>query len=220
MSNSQFYEQADWERIDDALPPRMKDYLAQETAYFRQHLSGGRVLDAGCGNGRSLEEMKDIIEEGHGIDLCRASVRNSRDRLPDYHFVQGSVTEMPYPDEYFDTVILSFNLLGNLNGEKKAAIEECRRVLKPGGKILFSTYSEDAGPTQEHTYRQLPGFTNIRSNDTHTLADTADGSFASERFTTDSLESLFKDFSLTTDKRDFTYLGTAFKTPRLCPEYG
>src|SRR3989338_4350105 len=119
--NKLFYEKVNWGEMLTAVPPYIADYLKAETEFFRKHFPKGAILDVGCGTGRTLFELKEAIEQGHGIDISLKSIQRCKRILPHYSFVVGSITHPPYPDSFFDAVIFSFNLLGNLNSEKVRA---------------------------------------------------------------------------------------------------
>lgn len=93
-----------------------------------------RVLDAGCGSGRLLDELKDY---GHltGLDLNPDSVEIARSRGHE-DVVQGPVEELPWPDETFDLVI-SLDMVEH-TADDRVTLRELRRVTKEGGHFLMT----------------------------------------------------------------------------------
>lgn len=93
-----------------------------------------RVLDAGCGSGRLLDELRDY---GHvtGLDLNPDSVEIARSRGHE-DVVQGPVERLPWPDETFDLVI-SLDMVEH-TADDRVTLRELRRVTKPGGKFLMT----------------------------------------------------------------------------------
>jgi SAM-dependent methyltransferase len=93
-----------------------------------------RVLDAGCGSGRLLDELRDY---GHvtGLDLNPDSVEIARSRGHE-DVVQGPVEQLPWPDETFDLVI-SLDMVEH-TPDDRVALRELRRVTKPGGLFLMT----------------------------------------------------------------------------------
>jgi SAM-dependent methyltransferase len=96
--------------------------------------SAMRVLDAGCGSGRLLDELRDY---GHvsGLDLNPDSVEVARSRGHE-DVVQGPVEQLPWPDESFDLVI-SLDMVEH-TPDDRVTLRELRRVTKPGGYFLMT----------------------------------------------------------------------------------
>ncbi|HUZ28137.1 MAG TPA: class I SAM-dependent methyltransferase [Solirubrobacteraceae bacterium] len=92
------------------------------------------VLDAGCGSGRTLEELVDYGEV-HGIELdpgaaSLAPLRGAFD-------VQiGRLEELPWDDSTFD-LITSLDVIEH-TADDRLTLRELRRVCKPGGWLLVT----------------------------------------------------------------------------------
>ncbi|HEV2293248.1 MAG TPA: methyltransferase domain-containing protein [Tepidisphaeraceae bacterium] len=104
-------------------------------------LTGGkRILEVGYGTGLTFLNLRDLYEEIHGLDLT-AEVE-SITRLWERHNVKtqlraGSVLDMPYADDTFDSVLL-ISILEHLKPQEQArAMSEIRRVLRPGGQMVY-----------------------------------------------------------------------------------
>jgi SAM-dependent methyltransferase len=93
-----------------------------------------RVLDAGCGSGRLLDELRDY---GHvtGLDLNPDSVEIARRRGHE-DVVQGPVEQLPWPDATFDLVI-SLDMVEH-TADDRMTLRELGRVTKPGGHFLMT----------------------------------------------------------------------------------
>ena len=93
-------------------------------------VSGGRLLDYGCGR-KPYATLFDVGEYV-GIDI-EVSGHNHGSSRVDYYF---DGTNIPFCDEYFDNVFSSevFEHVFDID----VALDEINRVLKPGGKLLFS----------------------------------------------------------------------------------
>ncbi len=92
-----------------------------------QDVRGLRVLDVGCGDRRN-EAMLSGAAEVVGFDLPE----NPR---ADMH---GSIDAIPVPDASFD-VVLCIQVLEHVP-DPAAAVQELRRVVRPGGRVLLSTH--------------------------------------------------------------------------------
>jgi len=111
---------------------RYWDY--RDSSAFR-YVIGTDILDAGCGEGITLEKLTRLFPERRvlGIDtepenleICR------RHQLP---VQEGSVYSLPFADASFDTVLLS-EVIEHLDTPAKA-LSEIHRVLRPGGRAII-----------------------------------------------------------------------------------
>ncbi len=94
--------------------------------------AAARVLDAGCGSGRTLEELVDYGQVS-GIELSPAAVEVARAR--DCGEVQiGRLEELPWESETFD-LITCLDVLEHLPDDR-VALRELLRVTKPGGWMV------------------------------------------------------------------------------------
>ena len=95
-----------------------------------------KILDAGCGTGAVLAKLGNP-ERNHGIDLSSEAIKfcHSRGLL---NVMQADVAKMPFSDETFDAVICSSVLYHRWVRNVPAALQELRRVLKPGGLLLVN----------------------------------------------------------------------------------
>jgi len=123
---------ADWigERAEEDLGPRRRSVLAS---------ARGRVLEVGAGTGFNLAHYPDSVDElvvtepGAGL-LRRAEQRAARvGRRAE--FVETGAERLPFDDDSFDTVVSTLVLC--TVPEPDRALAEIRRVLKPGGELLF-----------------------------------------------------------------------------------
>lgn len=103
---------------------------------------GEKVLEVGFGTGLAFPNLHETYKEIHGIDLTAdiEAVRSVFAPLNIPLFLEkGDVQNMPYPDNVFDTVLL-ISILEHLKPrELERAFAEIRRVLKPGGQVVYGT---------------------------------------------------------------------------------
>ncbi len=100
------------------------------------------VLEAGCGIGTDGARLAAAGAQYTGLDFSLTAPALARRRfaletLPG-HFVVGSVTTTPFPDETFD-LVFSHGVVHHIE-DTAAAIAEFHRVLKPGGTVLVMVY--------------------------------------------------------------------------------
>jgi ubiquinone/menaquinone biosynthesis C-methylase UbiE len=100
-------------------------------------LSGGRVLDLGCGYGDTAARLDAAHCVVTGLDLSYQFVRRAREYAGDSKrasWVQSDAERLPFESEAFDAVV-SFGTLHHLS-RPGLAIEQIARVLKPGGWLF------------------------------------------------------------------------------------
>jgi SAM-dependent methyltransferase len=96
--------------------------------------SGAKVLDAGCGSGRTLEELEGYGEVyGIELDPDAAELAISRGR-GDVRV--GRLEELPWEADTFD-LITCLDVLEH-TPDDRATLRELRRVCKPGGWLLLT----------------------------------------------------------------------------------
>jgi len=101
---------------------------------------GERVLEVGFGSGVSFLNLSGLYREIYGLDLeadCQGVSACFAARGVTAQLINGSVLELPYQDNFFDAVLL-ISILEHLKPEDlNKACREIRRVLKPGGHMVY-----------------------------------------------------------------------------------
>lgn len=95
-----------------------------------------RVLELGCGTGMFTSLVSSATRAAiTGVDVSAELLAEARERVPAARFVSGDAHHLPFPDGRFDAVYGS-SVLHHLVIDD--ALEEIRRVLAPGGRIVFA----------------------------------------------------------------------------------
>lgn len=92
---------------------------------------GSRWLDMGAGDGSAVALLRQLGCQAQGLDLVP--------RGPDV--TQGDYLHCPYPDSSFDGILSQCSFY--VSGDVPAALGEAARLLRPGGKLVFSDVTED-----------------------------------------------------------------------------
>jgi len=124
---------------------------------FREHvvelaaLEGDEcLLDAGCGTGLTALRIAARYPACtmHGIDLSPKMIavaqRDAEKQGLAADFRVGSITELPYPEGYFDVAITNIMYHHLDLAEKRQAVAEIARVLRPGGRYVSAEFGPRA----------------------------------------------------------------------------
>lgn len=107
--------------------------------------AGDRVLDVGCGTGRSTRVLLDRTPNVDGIDLTpeQVGVAVSKPELAAARFAIGDAERLPYRDDTFDAVV-SIGVLQHLP-DPDAALREARRVAVDSGQLRLAVPKTPVG---------------------------------------------------------------------------
>ncbi|WP_062355874.1 class I SAM-dependent methyltransferase [Herbidospora yilanensis] len=128
------YEGAHWaahhdryNAVNDAFNPFLLDAVRP----------GDRVLDVGCGTGRTTRLAARTAASALGIDLSGPMLATARELASggNVDFVQGDAQVHPFPDSSFDLVVSRFGIM--FFGDPVAAFANIGRALAPGGRLTF-----------------------------------------------------------------------------------
>jgi ubiquinone/menaquinone biosynthesis C-methylase UbiE len=115
--------------------PLRRDWLGQ---YLNTPVS--RILDYGCGYGRTLAELAQAnYHNVVGTDFSEGMLRRSQREIPKSRLVRCDGKTLPIKSECFDAVML-FAVLTCIpdDNDQLAILTEVRRVLRPGGLLYIS----------------------------------------------------------------------------------
>ncbi|MFZ6017578.1 MAG: class I SAM-dependent methyltransferase [Nitrospirota bacterium] len=96
----------------------------------------GKLLDVGCASGQFLVKMRDLGWEVVGVEPDGQAVKVARERF-DLSVHEGVLEEAGFPDNTFDAITMNHVIEHVL--DPIATLKECRRVVKPDGKLVVIT---------------------------------------------------------------------------------
>lgn len=107
----------------------------------------GRVLEIGVGTGLNFGLYRDV-DALVGVDPDPYMLERARPRAAELPFPaelhQTGAERLPFADVAFDSVVITFTLC--TIPDPDAALAEARRVLKPGGRLLFVEHTRSIQP--------------------------------------------------------------------------
>ncbi len=158
-------------------------------------LATGRVLELGSGSGTNFRyydkagvERLFALEPSEGM-MIKARRSAEKEALTDrIEFLQTGAEDVPLEADSIDTAVITFVLC--TIPDWQAALSEVRRVLKPGGKVLFSEHGlspdEKVSKWQhriEPVWKKLAGGCHLTRNTPEMLA--------AEGFVVDNVEHMY-----------------------------
>ena len=133
-------------RCYELASPRVKQYLEAEVQFVLQHLqSNDSVLELGCGYGRVAFRLAEVANRVVGIDSAVGNLRLARQLSganSRCEFLEMDAADLTFKDSEFDIVVCVQNGICAFGIEKGLLLQQALRVTRPGGCIVFSTYSE------------------------------------------------------------------------------
>ena len=105
--------------------------------------SGEKILDIAAGTGTSSMALKLPGVEVVAADFSKGMLAEGKKRYPELEFVFADAMKLPFKNNEFDVVTMSFGLR-NVQVRDKA-LGEFLRVLKPGGRLVICEFSHVPG---------------------------------------------------------------------------
>lgn len=116
---------------------------------------GQLILDLAAGTGTSANALSKSGADVIACDFSEGMLKVGRRQYPHLDFVWGDATDLPFADDQFDSVTISFGLR-NVT-DVQSALSEMRRVTKPGGKLVVCEFSTPTTPWFNAIYRGYLG---------------------------------------------------------------
>ncbi|PLT28404.1 class I SAM-dependent methyltransferase [Peribacillus deserti] len=127
--------------------------------FIKQYLQErGKLCDLGCGEGYGSWKLCLEGFQVTGVDISQEMIFKANTKtknLSHLNFLQADINSLPFRDEEFDAIMA----INSLEWSKSPleALNESRRVLKPGGYAIIGILGPTAAPRQTHSYRRLYG---------------------------------------------------------------
>jgi ubiquinone/menaquinone biosynthesis C-methylase UbiE len=147
---------------DRRILPRLVDLAmrSRQLAPYRRRAivaARGRVLEIGAGSGRNFALYGSEVENACALDpspeLLRLARRRAAEAGVPVRLVRGSAELLPFAAASFDTVVTTWTLCSIPDPAR--ALAEARRVLRPGGHLVFVEHGLAPQPGVARWQRRL-----------------------------------------------------------------
>lgn len=113
---------------------------------------GQVILDIAAGTGTSTEPFEAAGAHVVPGDFSLGMLKVGKKRRPDMPFTATDAMQLPFADESFDAVTMSFGLRNVV--DSVGALKEFHRVTKPGGRVLVCEFSTPTNPLFRKVYME------------------------------------------------------------------
>lgn len=130
----------------DLAPPRVKQYFQAEINVIAEKIKPNySVLELGCGYCRILIELIPVTKKLFGVDVSFSSLQYAKEKFKatrEINLIKMDAVNLGFKSKSFDLVFCAQNGISAFKVNAAELIDEAVRVTKPGGCVLFSSYSE------------------------------------------------------------------------------
>lgn len=135
-----------WDPTSEFKPLHAINPLRLDWIQKHAELTGKKVLDVGCGGGILTESMAKVGAQAKGIDLSEKALKVAELHsletgiAVDYEFISAENLASKEAGQY--DVVTCMEMLEHVP-EPLSIIQSCSRLVKPGGKVFFSTLNRN-----------------------------------------------------------------------------
>ena len=140
-----------YDLMNDVMTGGLQRLWRIETVRAIDPRPGQRILDLAAGTGTSSRPLADAGALVIPADLSFRMLSEGRVRQPDLPFVNADALQLPFADDTFDAVTISYGLR-NVE-DTVGALVEMRRVTAPGGVLVIAEFSRPVNPGFRALYR-------------------------------------------------------------------
>ena len=163
-------------KVYDLLSEHTEQPVRQKGLDMLAATAGERILEIGFGTGHCLAALAKAVGQSgrvYGINISEGMLQQARELLKHNGFSDrielrcADATSLPYESEMMDGVFMSFTLELFDTPEIPTLLDQCQRVLRPGGRIVVVGMSKEGKEglvvrAFEWTHQHFPNFLDCR----------------------------------------------------------
>lgn len=163
-------------KVDDLLAEHSEQPMREIAMQMLAPAPGERLLEIGFGTGHVLVELaKAVGTTGRviGIDISENMVAQASELLQRENLAGrvtldcGDAEDLPYPSDSLDGIFMCFTLELFDTPDIPRVLAQCKRALRPGGRVVVAAVSKEAKPgfvllAFEWTHRHFPNLLDCR----------------------------------------------------------
>jgi len=125
-------------------PTDLKIFLNERLKRYVEYMLHTTVLDIGCGKGDNIPYLSQLFKNIHGCDLSKNVLLAAKNNFPSATFKKSTLTNLPYPEGFFDCVCLVKTISVTFDAYYVAAlITQIERVLNKNGFLFIVDFCYD-----------------------------------------------------------------------------
>lgn len=208
-----------WEKLLEETPESYREWFEEEKKFLRKNIEkNSKVLEVGCGEGRSLRDIISITKNITGIDHDKKAVDDAKKNFRVIHQAEiflAKAEKLPFESKSFDYVIC-MTTFANFGDKKYKILEEMKRVLKDNGSIIISVYGEDALEERMKMYKKMNSKIKKITEDGTVIFDEEWDDNISEQFSRNQLLEIFRKVGLAVEEIKKVRMAYICKVKKLC----
>ncbi|MBS3093799.1 class I SAM-dependent methyltransferase [Candidatus Pacearchaeota archaeon] len=210
MTNKELKNIDFWQKVLQELPESYKLWFKDEKKFLYKNITkNSKVLEVGCGDGRSIKDIIDITQNITAIDNDPKAVIDASNNFKRYKTINISLAnakDLPFKDNTFDHV-LCLTTFANFGDDKYKILEEMKRVVRKKGTIIISVFSEDALDERMKVYKSQEVPIKEIAKNGKIIFDESVGANVSEQFSKKELIKIFSKVKFTVEEIEKSGIG-------------
>ena len=210
MTNKELKNIDFWQKVLQELPESYKLWFKDEKKFLYKNITkNSKVLEVGCGDGRSIKDIIDITQNITAIDNDPKAVIDASNNFKRYKTINISLAnakDLPFKDNTFDHV-LCLTTFANFGDDKYKILEEMKRVVRKKGTIIISVCSEDALDERMKVYKSQEVPIKEIAKNGKIIFDESVGANVSEQFSKKELIKIFSKVKFTVEEIEKSGIG-------------